>query len=92
MAPDRLLKMIDATFTYFASLAKFYQDPPGLDAVREVRDQMARDLAKFTEEPSRAELVELCRQWRAQRIEIGREASYPPDEFIESVCQVFELS
>jgi hypothetical protein len=92
MAVENLVGMIDATFTYFQSLGDWHKDPAGVDAVREVRDRMVRDLESFSQRPSKSELAELCREWRAMRIEIDSEASYPPDMFIESVCQVIEIS
>jgi hypothetical protein len=92
VAADRLTKMIDATYNYFGSLGNFYQDPAGLAAVREVRDRMVNDLTMFARDPSRPELADLCAQWRATRVESDGPASYPPDMFIESVCQVIELS
>jgi hypothetical protein len=92
MSAAAIINMIDATFAYFQSLGAWHRDPAGVEAVREVRDRMVRDLESFGEGPSRAELAELCRDWRASRIEVGGEASYPPDMFIESVCQVIEIS
>ena len=84
--------MIDATVTYFTSLTSWYKDPASLQAVRDVRDRMARDLESFSGDPSQSELMELCQQWRAQRIELDGPATYAPDMFIESVCQVIEIS
>jgi hypothetical protein len=92
MPAEQFVKMIDATFSYFGSLGKWHQDPAGVDAVRQVRDRMVRDLADFAGEPSPVELAELCREWRAQRIEVEGSPRYPPDMFIESVCQFIELS
>lgn len=86
------IQMIEATFTYFGTLGDWHKDPDGVEVVREVRDRMVQDLKGFTAEPSRQELQELCGQWRAQRIEPEGEASYPPDMFIKSVCQVIEMS
>ena len=77
MRPERLVEMIEATFTYFGSLGTWYQDPAGVEAVREVRGQMVRDLAGFSAEPCRSELAESCRKWRRQRIEWEGLASYP---------------
>lgn len=87
-----LIGLIDTTFAYFGSLGAWHQDTAGVDAVREVRDHMVRDLEAFDGEPSKDEVAELCREWRGLRIEIAGEATYPPDMFIESVCQVIEIS
>lgn len=84
--------MVDATFDYFKSLGTWHQDPAGVEAVRHVRDRMVRDLEAFNGKPSPAELRALCRDWRSLRVEIAGEATYPPDMFIESVCQVIEIS
>lgn len=92
MAGTDLIGLIDVTFGYFTSLGAWHKDPAGVEAVRETRDRMVHDLEAFDSEPSKAELAELCREWRGLRIEIGGEASYPPDMFIESVCQVIEIS
>jgi len=92
MAAEHYVMMIDATFAYFGPLTKRYQDPASLDAVQQVRTQMVNDLASFPGKPSPAELAELCRRWRARRIEAEGPATYAPDMFIESVCQVIELS
>ena len=92
MPADADIQMIEATFTYFQSLGDWHQDPAGLAAVREVKDQMIQDLEGFSEAPTKEELHELCREWRTRRIELEGEASYPPDMFIESVCQVIEIS
>jgi len=92
MKTESLVKMIDATVLYFGSLGNWHKDPAGVEAVREVRDRMVRDLEMFSDDLSTSELAELCREWRASRIEPTGEASYPPDMFIESVCQVIELS
>jgi hypothetical protein len=92
MPAANLVQMIDATLTYFGSLGNWYKDPAGVEAVREVRDRMVRDLESFHEGPSKPELAELCRQWRALRIEASGEPTYPTDMFIESVCQVIEIS
>jgi hypothetical protein len=91
MTTARIIKMIEATFTYYQSIGNFRQDPAGIEAVRQVRDQMVGDLEAFSGDPSRFELVELCREWRTQRIEREGPASYPPDMFIESVCEAIEL-
>jgi len=92
MSAAKLVGMIDATFTYFQSLGKWHKDPAGIEAVREVRDRMVRDLESFSQGPSKPELAELCREWRATRIEAGGKSSYPTDLFIDSVCQVIEIS
>ncbi len=92
MTAEGLIGMIDTTFEYFGSLGDWHQDPAGVDAVREVRDRMVRDLDTFSEEPSKSEVAELCQEWRALRIELTGEATYPPDMFIESVCQMIEIS
>lgn len=92
MAVTHLIGLIDATFEYFKSLGSWHKDPSGVEAVRAVRDRMVRDLEAFNGAPSSAELTELCQQWRALRIEATGEATYPPDLFIESVCQVIEIS
>lgn len=92
MATEDLIGLIDTTYEYFGALGDWHQDPAGVDAVREVRDRMVRDLEMFEGEPSKSEVAELCREWRALRIELTGEATYPPDMFIESVCQVIEIS
>jgi len=92
MKVDPLIGMIDATFQYFGALGDWHQDPDGVDAVRQIRDRMVTDLEAFSAGPSRDEVAELCKEWRALRIEPTGEASYPPDMFIESVCQVIEIS
>lgn len=92
MATAGLIGLVDATFDYFKSLGQWHQDPTGVEAVRQVRDRMVRDLEAFNTEPSKSELAELCREWRSLRIERTGEATYPPDMFIESVCQVIEIS
>lgn len=92
MSAANLVGMIDATLIYFRSLGDWHKDPAGVEAVREVRDRMVRDLESFSKGPSKPELTELCCAWRAMRIETDGEASYAPDMFIESVCQVIEIS
>lgn len=92
MASTGLVGLVDVTFDYFQSLGAWHKDPAGVEAVREVRERMVRDLEAFDGTPSKAELAELCREWRALRIEAGGAATYPPDMFIESVCQVIEIS
>jgi hypothetical protein len=92
MAAERLIKMIDSTFNYFEMLGKQKQDPASVEAVRKVRDQMVSDLTTLAGEPSSDELNELCRSWRSQRIAFEGPPVYAPDMFIESVCQVIELS
>jgi hypothetical protein len=92
VAAERFVQMIEASFSYFASLGKWHQDPAGVDAVQMIRDRMVRDLKGLLGEPSPTELAKLCREWRGLRIEVEGPASYPPDMFIESVCQVIELS
>lgn len=92
MAATNLIGLIDVTFDYFKSLGSWHKDPTGVGAVREVRDRMVRDLEAPGGTPSPAELTELCREWRGLRVEVAGEATYPPDLFIESVCQVIEIS
>ncbi|QDT25037.1 hypothetical protein [Gimesia panareensis] len=92
MTVDALIGMIDVTFDYFGALGDWHQDPEGLEAVRQIKEQMLQDLQEFEREPSDYELIELCRDWRALRMEPEGEATYPPDMFIESVCQVIEVS
>ncbi len=92
MPVEHYIQMIEATFTYFDSLGDWHKDPDGVEAVREMKDKMIEDLKAFAAQPSKTDLQELCRQWRSQRIEPEGEASYPPDMFIESVCQVIEIS
>lgn len=92
MAAERFIKMIDGTFSYFEMLAKQKQDPASVEAVHKVRDEMVSDLTSLDGEPSSGELAELCRRWRAQRIEIAGPPVYAPDMFIESVCQIIELA
>ena len=87
-----LVKLVDVTFDHFKSLGAWHKDPAGVEAVREVRDRMVRDPEAFAGKPSKAELAELCRDWRDLRIEPAGAATYPPDMFIESVCQVIEIS
>jgi hypothetical protein len=53
---------------------------------------MVRDLQELPGDAEKGELASLCRQWRSLRIEALGEATYPPDMFIESVCQVIELA
>lgn len=91
-AATHLIGLVDVTFDYFTSLGSWHKDPAGVEAVREVRDRMARDLEAFDRTPSTAELADLCREWRGLRIEVAGPASYPPDLFIESVCEVIEIS
>jgi hypothetical protein len=91
MAAEGIVKMIEATFAYFTSIGNFRQDPIGVNAVRQVRDRMVSDLGAFTAKPTPIELAELCREWRAQRIDTEGPPSYPPDLFIESVCEAIEL-
>lgn len=92
MSPLNLIGMIDATFAYFQSLGSWQKDAVGVTSVREVRSRMVKDLETFSGTPSKSDLQELCRQWRALRIESNGPPSYPPDMFIESVCQVIEIS
>lgn len=92
MAASMLIGLVDATFNYFQSLGDWHKDPVGLEAVRVMRDRMVVDLESLSDQPTSAELAELCRQWRGMRIEIDGEATYPPDMFIESVCQIIEIS
>jgi hypothetical protein len=92
MAATGLIGMVDATFDYFKSLGAWHQDPDGVGAVRQIRDRMVLDLEGFDSNPSKSELAELCRAWRGLRIGIVGEATLPPDMFIESVCEVIEIS
>lgn len=92
MPAESHIQMIEATFKYFGAMGDWHKDPAGVDAVREVKEKMIQNLQSFSNEPTKAEMQELCREWRAQRIELEGEASYPPDMFIESVCQVIEIS
>jgi len=92
MSAEGLIGLVDVTFDYFKSLGAWHQDPAGLEAVRQIRDRMVRDLEAFDGKPSKAELAELCREWRGLRLEIDGAATYPPDMFIESVCEVIEIS
>ena len=92
MEVDRLIGMIDATFDYFGSLGDWYEDPAGVEAVCQVRDRMVRDLGILNDEASKDEVAELCREWRASRIEPTEDATYPPDKFSESVCQAIDIS
>jgi hypothetical protein len=92
MAASGFIGLVDVTFDYFRSLGAWHKDPTGVEAVRLVRDRMVRDLEVFDGKPSKSDLAELCREWRGLRIEITGEATYPPDMFIESVCQVIEIS
>jgi hypothetical protein len=92
MSATNLIGMIDATLVYFQSLGDWHKDPAGVEAVRAVRDRMVEDLESFAEKPTTEEIRDLCRQWRGSRIEISGDATYPPDMFIESVCQAIELS
>lgn len=92
MTAEGLIGLIDTTYEYFGALGNWHQDPAGIDAVREIRDRMVRDLEVFDSKPTKSEVAELIREWRALRIEITGEATYPPDMFIESVCQAIEIS
>lgn len=92
MAATGLIGLVDVTFDYFKSLGAWHQDPEGIEAVRQIRDRMIQDLEAFDRKPSAEELADLCREWRGLRIEFGETATYPPDMFIESVCQVIEIS
>lgn len=87
-----MIGMIESTYTYFQALGNWHQDPAGLEAVQEIRDRMIQDLQSLDDSLDQSELKELCRQWRASRIEFDGDASYPPDMFIESVCKVVEIS
>lgn len=92
-AADGLIGMVDATFVYFKSLAgSWYKDPASVEAVRQIRDRMVHDLNAFDSKPSKEELAELCREWRSLRIEFSGDATYAPDMFIESVCEVIAIS
>lgn len=92
MAASGMTGMVDATFVYFTSLGERHKDPAGIEAVRQVKDRMVRDLETLGGNPSKSELADLCRDWRGLRIETTGKATYPTDMFIESVCQVIELS
>ena len=92
MRVDYLTGFIDDTFKYFQALGDWHKDPAGVQAVRQVRDRMVHDLEAFNTEPTKADVKELCREWRAMRIQPTGEASYPPDMFIESVVQILEIS
>lgn len=92
MPADSLNQMIEATFQYFGVMGDWHKDPEGVQAVREMKESMIQDLEVFSEAPTKSDLQELCREWRSRRIELEGEASYPPDMFIESVCQVIEIS
>ncbi len=92
MESQRLIQMINGTFTYFTSLASWHDDPAGLQAIRDVRDQMTRELKALGNDVTRDQLTDFCRRSRSQRIDVDGPATYPPDMFIESVCQVIELS
>ncbi len=92
MSAENLIGMVEATFVYMQSLGDWYKDPAGVDAIREVKDRMVRDLESFSDNPTKTDLTELCREWRASRIEIEGDASYPPDIFIESVCEMIKIS
>jgi len=89
---ERFTKMVNDTFAYYETLGDFYQDSIGTQAVRNVRDRIVGDLGRCSTEPSTAELKALCRHRRKLRIEPEGKASFPPDMFIESICQVIELS
>lgn len=92
MAASGTIGLVDATYDYFKSLGAWHKDPAGVDAVRQIRDRMVRDLEALDSKPPRAKLAELCKEWRALRIERTGKATYPPDMFIESVCQAIEIS
>lgn len=92
MPAETLIQMIEATFKYFGALGNWHKDPDGVQAVSDVKDKIIQDLEAFSAEPTKSDLQELCREWRAQRIELEGETTYPPDMFIESVCQVIEIS
>ena len=92
MAAERFVRVVEATFRYFGSLGKWHLDPAGVDAVREIRDLMVRDLSSLPGEPNASELAALCRKWREHRIEPDGAATLPPDLFIESVCEAIELA
>ena len=93
MTKDGLIGLIDATFGYYRALGEsWHKDPAGVEAIREVRDGMVVDAEAFGSDPTREELAELCREWRAGRIELGGRPSYPPDLFIEAVCRTVEVS
>ncbi len=84
--------MINATYDYFVKLGDWHKDEAGVEAVMKVKDQMVADVEAIDGKAGKDELEECCRRWRAMRIEFGEEAVYPPDMFIESVCQVIEIS
>jgi hypothetical protein len=91
MAADVFVQMVDATFVYFTSLGNWHEDPAGVEAIRNVRDRMVHDLDALSGEPTDAQQAELCRRWRAQRIAREGAPIWPPDMFIESVCQAIDL-
>lgn len=91
MSSGRLAGMVEASYAYFQSLGAG-QDPAGVEAVRRVRDRMIGDLEACGPTPSPAGLAKLCREWRGLRIDPVGAAAYLPDMFVESVCEVIELS
>jgi len=92
MPPSTLVGIIEATFDYFIALGKWRQDPEGGEAVRRVKDGMIEDLGSFDQGLTHSEVDDLCRTWRSQRIEFTEEAAYPPDMFIESVCEAVAIT
>jgi len=92
MEIDAIVDLINLTFGYYEAVGRTDDDQVGLDAVREVRDRMLRDLKGFDQGPSKTELGELSREWRTLRIEPTGPPEYPPDLFIEDVVDVIEAS
>ena len=87
-----LIGIVEATFKYFIALGKWHQDPEGVEAVRRVKEDIVADLKALPASPSRQELDELFCHWRSRRIDFSGEATYPPDMFIESVCEALAIT
>jgi hypothetical protein len=91
MATKGIVDLIEITFREFQSLAKWHQDPAGLEAVQKVRDEMLKELTAFDAQPTRSQVAEFCQSWRQRRLQPEGPASYPPDFFMETVCQLLEM-
>jgi hypothetical protein len=89
---ERLIGLVNTTFEYFRSLAAYYQDAEAIDSIREVRDRMIWELSLLPDVPAASEVFSLCSRWRARRIELDGPPEYPPDMFIESLCEAIELA